>query len=179
METEPPPNPSLADGVDGERPGNELTVEQRVPSAGVYSIKYQRAVIRASAKELCQARQPRAAGPAKVELRPAPPETGDVVGREGPWSDCAHVAEKDVDELRHLIQASGPQQPAHSRHPAVAHRSEFQDLERAAPVSEPILAKEYGPTVIDQDRRHDQGHRRPKRRQSRGGPDEVEQPLRS
>lgn len=104
---QPPPNPCLAEGIDSEGPRNELTVEPRAPSSGVDSIHCQRVVIRASPDELRQPREPRAARPAKVELGPAPAETGDVVGCERPRPDRAHVAAKNVDELRQLIEACG------------------------------------------------------------------------
>ena len=48
MMLHPPPNPCLAEGIDRERPRNELTVERRAPSSGVDAIHGQGVVIRAS-----------------------------------------------------------------------------------------------------------------------------------
>ena len=175
---QPPPDPCLPEGIDSEGPGNESTVERRAPSSGVDSIHCQGVVIRASPDELRQPREPGAARPAKVELGPAPAETGDVVGCQRPRPDRAHVAAKNIDELRQLIEARGAEQPSHPRDPAGAHRSELQDVERAAPVPDPFLPKDHRPTVIDQHRHRDHRHHRGKHRQSGQGPGQVEHPLR-
>jgi hypothetical protein len=108
---QPPPNPCLTEGIDREGPRNELTVEPQAPSSGVDSIHGQRIVIRSSSDELSQPREPGATRPAKVESGSAPAETGDVVRGERPWPDRAHVAAKNVDELRQLIEACGTEQP--------------------------------------------------------------------
>ena len=175
---QPPPNPCLAEGIDGEGPRDELTVEPRAPSSGVDSIHCQGVVIRANPDELRQPREPRAARPTKVESGPAPAETSDVVGCERPRPDRAHVTAKNVDELRQLIEACGAEQPSHPGDPAGAHRSELQDVERPAPVPDPFLPKDHRPTVIDPHRHRDHHHRRGKRRQSGQGPDQIERPLR-
>jgi hypothetical protein len=175
---QPPPDPCLPEGIDSEGPGNELTVERRAPSSGVDSIHCQGVVIRASPDELRQPREPGAARPAKVELGPAPAETGDVVGCKRPRPDRAHVAAKNIDELRQLIEARGAEQPSHPCDPAGAHRSELQDVERAALVPDPFLPKDHRPTVIDQHRHRDHRHHRGKHRQSGQGPGQVEHPLR-
>ena len=84
---QPLPNPCLAQGIDSEGAGNELTVERRAPSYGVDSIQCQGVVIRVGPDELRQPRESRAARPAKVELRSAPAETRDVLCGERPRPD--------------------------------------------------------------------------------------------
>jgi hypothetical protein len=144
----------------------------------VDSIHGEGVVIQASPDELRQPREPWAARPAKVELGSAPAESGDVVGGERPRPDGAHVAAKNVEELRQLIEACGAEQPSHPRDPAGAHRSELQDVKRSALVPEAFLPKDHRPTVIEQYRHRDHRHRRGKRRQPGQGPDQVEHPLR-
>src|SRR5688572_28247497 len=110
------------------------------------------------AKELRQPGETRAAGPAEIERAIAPAKPDDVIQRQRPRTDRAHVAAQHVDELRELVEASGAQDAAGPRDLPVAHRSELQDVERPAAMAHPLLTKQDRRTVVDQDGDADDGH---------------------
>jgi hypothetical protein len=74
----------------------------------------------------------------------------------GPWTNNAHIAHKDVEELRQLVEISSSEKPPEWEHTRIffgtlacvalsvdSHRTELQATKCAAVLSRPILDKEY------------------------------------
>jgi hypothetical protein len=70
----------------------------------VDAIELQRIGVGPAAEQLCQAGEAGTAAPAKVERPVFPSEPRDVVGRERPRADGAHLTAEDVEELRQLVE---------------------------------------------------------------------------
>ena len=176
---QPPLNARLAERVDGKRPCNESTIAPQAPAIRMDAIEREGPMVLADARELGKASEAGAARPAEVDVRSVPTEAGDIVRGQRPRTDRAHLAAKNVDELRQLVEAGGTKQTPHPRDPPVAHRSEFENVERPPAVADALLPEQDGAAVVDQHGGGDHRHHRRKYRQACRGPHHVEQPLRA
>ena len=79
-----------------------------------------------------------------------------MVKHMGPWTNNAHIAHKDVEELRQLVEISSSEKPPEWEHTRIffgtlacvalsvdSHRTELQTTECSAEHSRTILGKEY------------------------------------
>jgi hypothetical protein len=116
----------------------------------------------------------------------------DFLRRDRAWPHEAHIPPQDAQQLRQLIQGSGPKyasNPCDQRGVGVTlighsgavgirhHRPELEGLEESPALADSSLTEEDGPPVIELDRNRDQdpngkGDREPCKRE--GG---IEDPL--
>ena len=106
-----------------------------------------------------------------------PAETPDVGARQRARSHQGHLAAQHVHELRELVQTEVPQHRTEGGDLSVGHGPQLDDLKRAAPAPEALLAKEHRRAVGDANQDRRDGEDRAGDREHRGGAEDVEQPA--
>src|SRR5260221_7636224 len=122
----------------------------------------------------------------------AAPPRFDLAGPQRPRPHKAHVAAKDVPQLRELVHRGRAQEAADARHPGIvlrrldradprlgvgAHRTELERHERMAREPDALLAEEHRTAVLHLDRGGEHRPQRRRRDEARPRKREVERAL--
>src|SRR5690606_33758340 len=163
---QPAANSPFADDADHRRRGNDSGVQRKPAVANIDHVEKPREALAGAGIELCEPDDPRPDAPANRVRIAVPSEPLDVLGRQRPRADQAHLAAQHVDELWKLVEARLPEPPADSRRRTVAHRAELVDPEGRAAGADADLGEQHGAAVVEANHPGDQAQQRARKDES-------------